>query len=251
MTFFKYLINMWLIQVCLGFRSFAAQFNKAIFQKQCPPSLQYFPGIYPHLCAGIGKVCVGTTELIVKVSSNGRETLCNPQVQSYEFGPNTNSHLFFGKYPYTLIYSYDQDGNVVFSTESIPSLSNHGCLIGQKYQDIYKCQYCSWSGYGENCSQSFAVPKCGSNCKTCDPTNSFCDSCDDGQSPSKCQATHKVCQKVGGVYSFSECKDGYELQNGQCVACPTNCKTCFEGDCQICTWPYVLKDLNVCVTRCA
>ncbi|CAK90284.1 unnamed protein product (macronuclear) [Paramecium tetraurelia] len=256
---FMYLLIMWLIQVCLGFRSFQAQFKSAIFDKKCFGSSQYFPGIYPHLCASIAKQCIGATGLTIRFPPNGLETMCHPQVQGYEFGPNPNSHLYFGKYPYTLVYSYDQNGNVIFTTESIPQFSNNGCLIGQKYNGVYKCQYCSKAGYGENCSQSFAAlcinlinsKECGSNCKTCDPTVSFCATCEDGYSQLnsndqlctlKCQATHKTCQKVGGVYSFSECKDGYELSSGQCVACPTNCKTCFEGDCQVCTWPYELKD---------
>ncbi|CAK55637.1 unnamed protein product (macronuclear) [Paramecium tetraurelia] len=149
-----------------------------------------------------------------------------------------------------MIYSYDSNGNLIFTTEAISYLYNNGCLIGQKYAGIYKCIYCSGVNYGQNCATSPQTPRCGQFCKTCDATNTQCASCIAGQSPLDsndlkctlaCQPTHKSCQLIDSVYSFSGCIDGYEFLNGECVQCPMNCKVCSSGECSQCIWPYTLK----------
>ncbi|CAD8084764.1 unnamed protein product [Paramecium primaurelia] len=250
MTQIKNLILLWLFQVYWCYRSYKVQFNKSVFGFICPLSSQYFPDIYPHRCLSISKACKGTTEFKLAYFNN-REMMCNPRLQSYELGPSNDSREFYGKYPYTMIYSYDEYGNLMYSTEAILSLSDNYCKIGQKYSGIYKCQYCQGQRFGENCASTFAQQPCGANCKTCTSTNTKCASCLDGYSPLsstdfkcslKCLTGHKTCLQNQNGYSLIECMDGYELLNGDCVQCPTNCKVCLLGDCQECMFLYTLKN---------
>lgn len=53
-----------------------------------------------------------------------------------------------------MVYSYDENGNLIFTTEAESILYDYGCLIGQKYSGIYKCIYCGGTNYGENCASS-------------------------------------------------------------------------------------------------
>ncbi|CAD8128515.1 unnamed protein product [Paramecium sonneborni] len=100
MTFIQGQIITWMFQMCLCFRSFQTQFNKEIFQRSCPSSHQYWPGIHPHMCAGVPRECGGTTELR-QVIIGEKEIMCNPQIQGYVLYGNLDTHLLLGWYLYT------------------------------------------------------------------------------------------------------------------------------------------------------
>ncbi|CAK66675.1 unnamed protein product (macronuclear) [Paramecium tetraurelia] len=238
-----------LFQVCFSFRSFQTEFNKEIFQKSCPGYHQYWPDIYPHTCSGVPRECTNTNQLR-QIILNNYEVLCHPQIKGYILYWNYDTHILLGWWPYVMIYSYDPNGNLIFTTEGVSLLNRNGCLIGQKYNGIYKCIYCGGYNYGQNCATSPFPRVCGQYCKTCDATNTQCASCIPGQSPLDsddlkctltCEPGHKTCQYIDSIYSFSGCMDGYEFLDQQCVQCPINCQVCSSGICSQCMWPYTLK----------
>ncbi|KAK2172834.1 hypothetical protein NP493_925g02012 [Ridgeia piscesae] len=110
----------------------------------------------------------------------------------------------------------------------------------------------------------FESPACPTNCKECkvkDARNTECNvnKCDVGyglkdsnktciQCPTHCQTCTDV--KKDGVMVCDTCSFYYQLNDGQCAACPPNCLECSESNgamvCSKCQSHHVMMDDKSC-----
>ncbi|CAK88624.1 unnamed protein product (macronuclear) [Paramecium tetraurelia] len=226
-------IHLLIFQVIFGYRTYFKYVYDFAEPVTCPLYHIHSPGMHPHPCVGQYDICQLVQEIKV-IIINQHEVLCHPR---FQLSDQTS-----------VIFDYSENTDFVISSQVIPNHQKK-CILAQKAGDILKCQFCFFQTYGEYCQ----LPNpCGIRCASC-PQN-LCETCQEGFSPSDsndlictltCQAKHKQCTIVNSIYAFEGCKQGYELVDNECVACPNKCITCVMGICTACEFQYHLKD-NQC-----
>lgn len=139
-----------------------------------------------------------------------------------------------------------KDGYLLNSINQECEECMNGCEL---CQDSSSCSKCKDGFYADSQRVCQSCP--GDNCKQCDSNG--CNTCIDSNNYHMIydsQINKQICEEHNACYNgicnncvdnkCTECRDGYRLQNGECVRCPENCKECDENGCTKCHASYYL-----------